>query len=118
MLYSKNWTAENRCLRRLIAAALAFLLCPWTGTRGTIVFHQVPRNIVEARLNKYAGNNQQREATHKQLFADAGCDAQHVSEQSVKKSRLPNVVCVFPGSSDKIIIVGAHFDHVSEGTAC
>lgn len=97
------------------AAAFAFLLCPWTGTSGKIVFHQVPRNIVEARLGKYAGNNQQREATLKQLFADAGCDAQHVSEQSVKTSKLPNVVCVFPGSSDKVIIVGAHFDHVSEG---
>jgi len=97
------------------AAALAFLLCPPASTSGRIVFHQVPRDIIEARLHKYAGSNQQREATLKQLFADAGCDAQHVSEQSVKKSRLPNVVCMFPGSSDKVIIVGAHFDHVSEG---
>jgi Zn-dependent M28 family amino/carboxypeptidase len=33
----------------------------------------------------------------------------------VKGSKLPNVVCLLPGSSDKVIIVGAHFDHVPEG---
>jgi hypothetical protein len=49
------------------------------------------------------------------MFAEAGCDDQHLSEQPVKGSKLPNVICILPGSSDKIIIVGAHFDHVSEG---
>jgi Zn-dependent M28 family amino/carboxypeptidase len=33
----------------------------------------------------------------------------------VKGSKLPNVICLLPGSSDKVIIVGAHFDHVSKG---
>jgi len=27
----------------------------------------------------------------------------------------PKCICVLPGSSGKVIIVGAHFDHVSEG---
>ena len=49
------------------------------------------------------------------MFAEAGCDDQHVSEQAVKGSKLPNVICVLPGSSDKVIIVGAHFDHISDG---
>lgn len=51
----------------------------------------------------------------KQMFADAGCDDQHLSEQQVKGSKLPNVICILPGSSDKVIIVGAHFDRVSDG---
>jgi Zn-dependent M28 family amino/carboxypeptidase len=51
----------------------------------------------------------------KQLFSEAGCDEQHLSDPSVKGSKLPNVICVLPGSSGKVIIVGAHFDHVSEG---
>ena len=50
-----------------------------------------------------------------QMFAEAGCDDQHLSEQKVKGSTLPNVICVLPGTSDKVIIVGAHFDHVSAG---
>jgi hypothetical protein len=43
------------------------------------------------------------------MFAQAGCDGQHLSEQSVKGSDVPNVICVLPGSSDRVIIVGAHF---------
>jgi len=81
----------------------------------SVHFSPVSRETVEARLQKYAGNNKQREATLKQMFADAGCDAQHLSEQPVKESKLPNVVCSLPGTSGKVIIVGAHFDHVSEG---
>jgi aminopeptidase-like protein len=81
----------------------------------TIHFNPVVRELVEARLKSYGGNNKQREATLKQMFIDAGCDEQHLSEQVVKGSRLPNIVCVLPGSSDHCIIVGAHFDHVSEG---
>ena len=71
--------------------------------------------MVEVRLRKYAGDNKQREATLKQMFTEAGCDDQHISEQPVKKSKPPNVICFLPGISDKVIIVGAHFDRVSEG---
>jgi acetylornithine deacetylase/succinyl-diaminopimelate desuccinylase-like protein len=78
-------------------------------------FDMVSREVIETRLRKYAGNNHQRELTLKQLFAEAGCNDQHLSEQPVKGSKLPNVVCLLPGTSDKFIIVGAHFDHVSEG---
>jgi len=51
----------------------------------------------------------------KELFADAGCNDQHLSEQPVKGSKLPNLICLLPGSSGRVIIVGAHFDRVSEG---
>ena len=33
----------------------------------------------------------------------------------MKGSRLPSVICWPPGSSDKVIIVGVHFDRVSKG---
>ncbi len=75
----------------------------------------IPREAVEARLQKYKGNNSQREATLKEMFAEAGCDAQRLSEQAVKHSKVPNVICVLPGSSGKVFIIGAHFDYASEG---
>ena len=53
----------------------------------SVRFALVPRQIVEKRLAKYAGNNEQREATLRQMFSDAGCDDQHLSEQSVNGSR-------------------------------
>ncbi len=97
-------------------STIVLLLHSWIGAATqSIHFTPVSREVVEARLGRYAGNNKQREATLKQMFAEAGCDDQHVSEQPVKGSKQPNVICVLPGSSDKVIIVGAHFDRVSEG---
>jgi len=78
-------------------------------------YNPVSREVVEARLGKYAGSNKQREITLKQMFSEAGCDEQHLSEQPVKGSKQPNVICLLPGTSDKVIIVGAHFDYVPAG---
>ena len=98
------------------ATALLFLAHSWTGAIAeSIRFKLVSRDVVEARLRKYTGSNKEREATLRQLFSEAGCDGQHLSEQPVKGSKLPNVICFLPGSSDKVIIVGAHFDRVSRG---
>lgn len=97
-------------------AAILLLLCSWPGaTAQSVQYNPVSRAVVEARLGKYQGDDQQREATLKLMFTEAGCDSQHLSEQPVKGSKLPNVICLLPGSMDKVIIVGAHFDHVKEG---
>ncbi|MGA2813675.1 MAG: M28 family peptidase [Candidatus Acidiferrum sp.] len=81
----------------------------------SVQFSPISRETVEARLQRYAGSNAQREATLKSMFGEAGCDEQHLSEQPVKSSKLPNVICFLPGASDRMIIIGAHFDRVSEG---
>lgn len=91
------------------------LLCWGSATAETLRFDPVSRAVVETRLGKYGGNDSQREASLKQIFVEAGCDDQHLSEQPVKESKLPNVICVAPGSSEKVIIVGAHFDHILAG---
>jgi hypothetical protein len=102
--------------RLKICARVAIVLLACFGTYAdSIRYTPVSREVVEARLGKYAGNDQQREKTLKQMFADAGCNDQHLSEQPVKDSKQPNVICMLPGSSDRVIIVGAHFDHVSAG---
>lgn len=104
---------------RIISCAVVILTGSgyvWIGAAaGSVKFHPVPRQVIEERLGKYAGKNEQREATLKQLFSDAGCDGEHLSEQDVKGSKVPNVVCKLSGSSDRVIIVGAHFDRVADG---
>lgn len=97
------------------AAIVLVLYFSIGSTAEDVRYDPVSREVVEARLGKYIGKNKQREATLKQMFAEAGCDDQHISEQAVKGSKLPNVICLLPGSSDRVIIVGAHFDRVSEG---
>jgi len=99
---------------RRATAAIVLVLYSWTGaTAEDVRYDPVSREVIGARLGKYTGNNKQRETTLKQMFAEAGCDAQHISEQTVKGSKLPNIICLLPGSSDPVIIVGAHFDRVS-----
>jgi hypothetical protein len=108
-----HWNSPSRICS---FAAIALLLHPWPNAAADAVrYNPVSRDLIETRLGKYKGNDQQRETTLKQLFAEAGCDGQHLSEQPVKGAKLPNVVCLLPGSSNKVIIVGAHFDHVSDG---
>jgi hypothetical protein len=101
--------------RRATVVIVLVLYSSIGATAEDVRYASVSREVVEARLGKYIGNNKQREATLKQIFAEAGCDDQHTSEQAVKGSKLPNVICVLPGSSARVIIVGAHFDRVSEG---
>ena len=94
---------------------LAFVLrYSFVGNAENVRFAPISQADVENNLRKYPGDNRQREMTLRQMFADAGCD-QHLSEQSVKGSKLPNVICLLPGGSERQIIVGAHFDRVPAG---
>lgn len=72
--------------------------------------------MIEERLGAFHGNDAQREATLKRMFLEAGCPADQLTEFPVKKSKQPNLECVLPGSTEDIVIVGAHFDHADEGS--
>lgn len=71
--------------------------------------------VIQARLESFAKKNDEREATLKKFFLDSACDPSHLSEQLVKKKMAPNLICVLPGQTDDVILVGAHFDKVSVG---
>jgi len=80
------------------ALAISLLFDPLLrATPDNVRFSLVSRAVVEARLGRYGGNNEHREATLKKMFSEAGCDDQHLSEQTVKGSKLPNVVCILTG---------------------
>lgn len=85
------------------------------GQEATIRFVPVGQDMVEARLKKYGGDDAQRERTLRALFEEAGCKEKNISEQPVTGWPLPNVICTLPGSTDRTIIVGAHYDHISAG---
>ena len=84
----------------------------------TLHVNYVARDTIESRLREYGGTNVERGARLRQMFADAGC-GEHLSEQQVRFSKAPNVICVLPGATERVILVGAHFDRVrgSEGVA-
>src|SRR5262245_21931608 len=86
----------------------AVLLClaMSSATAENLRLNPVSRAVVEARLGEYGGSNGKREATLKRMFGDAGC-GERVSEQPVRGSRVPNLICMLPGSSGRFILVGA-----------
>jgi len=100
-------------LNLLLGAAVLLSLSMQSVAEQTLRFRLVPRAGVEERLGQYQGSNLEREATLKKMFVDAGC-GEHVSEQPVR-FHPPNLICVFPGNSDRVIIVGAHYDRVAAG---
>lgn len=100
---------------RLSAFGLALLGFALSGTAAeTFRARVMPRDVVEERLREYGGTNRERGARLKRMFADAGC-GEHLSDQPVRHSKAPNVICVLPGSTGRVIIVGAHFDRSPQG---
>jgi putative aminopeptidase FrvX len=95
-----------------IASLLAF---PSQDALAQIRFNQIKQEVIEARLRTCPIKNAARRAAVEDLFREAGCDPGHLSEQKVKGSTQPNVICVLPGTGESAILVGAHFDHVSLG---
>ena len=80
-----------------------------------IQFRSLDRDVIEVRIKSFSGKNDERERTLKQLFLQSGCKDDRLSEQKVKGTLPPNLICVLPGQSDEVIVVGAHSDHVSKG---
>ena len=78
-------------------------------------FTLVTPETVKQRLDLYKGDDLTRERALLNSFSGAGCPSNDLSEQPVKKRKEPNVICVLPGETDEVILVGAHFDHVSKG---
>jgi putative aminopeptidase FrvX len=107
-------TSPSRSLQLSSAITVCLALLHWSFA-DTLRFNVIPREVVESRLRQYQGDDTRRESTLKQMFADAGCNGQNLSEQAVKGAKQPNVICMLPGNSDRTIIVGAHFDHVPAG---
>jgi hypothetical protein len=82
----------------------------------SIHLNEVPREIIETRLRSFSRKDAEREQILKTAFQEVGCRDERLTEQPVKHAKQPNVICVLPGTIDSEIIVGAHFDHVSEGS--
>lgn len=72
------------------------------------------RDLIETRVKSFSRNDTQREAILKNMFVEAGC-GDRISEPAVDRVKQPDLVCVLPGQTERVIIVGAHFDHVDAG---
>jgi Peptidase family M28 len=73
----------------------------------------IPPEIINERLRRLHPQNADREAELKMMFEEARCKA--VEEQVVVRKAPPNITCTLLGTTDSLIMVGAHFDHADLG---
>ena len=107
----------GRCIEKIEAIVLLqiffFVLAPPVGAQ-RISFSSLPKEIIEERIRRAAGKNEERAHALRELFIEAGCEEPHLTGQTVKGSRTPNILCTLPGKESATIIVSAHFDKVDD----
>jgi hypothetical protein len=107
---------NEKSRRILLARLLTVLACLGIAPAQVhLQFRQLKKEVIQMRLQNCSQDNRERETTLKKLFAESGCQNDQLSEQPVKKLP-PNLICVLPGKTDDVIVVGAHTDHVWQGT--
>jgi hypothetical protein len=77
-----------------------------------IRFRSETRDVVERRLKSFSTRNSEREALIRKWFAESGCKEANLSEEALDRKLPPNVICVLPGETQQVIVVGAHTDKV------
>ncbi len=101
----------------MLAIQMAVLLVLCSNAAGqTLQFFLVDRTIIESRMRAVPAKNDAREALVRSFFESAGCTGDQLREQPVKHEKVPNLVCAMAGDTERTIVVGAHSDHVSEGS--
>ena len=80
-----------------------------------IVISQLGPSTIQARLNAVPRKLADRVATLEAMFHDAGCEGDRFSEQPVKHSKAPNLVCTLIGTTGSEIVVGGHLDSIESG---
>ena len=96
-----------------VRAVFAFAL--FVAHAQTIQVNFSPQDVIEKRLRAYTTKNPTREPAMKALFEEAGCKDDSLSEQKVRGTKSPNLICTSKGNTGSTIVVGAHFDLIEKG---
>jgi peptidase M28-like protein len=111
----KRTTHHRQFYRYLAGALIACIACAAPSSAqnpAQIHFRLQTREVVESRLKSFSTKNSEREALIRKWFAESGCKGANLSEQALDRKLPPNVICVLPGETRQVIVVGAHTDHV------
>jgi len=100
----------DRSGSRVVAAAvlLACAIC----SSAQVQFRLAPREVIENRLKSFSRKNTEREGLIKSWLAESGCKLSNLTEEPKDRPFPPNVICVLPGETAEVILVGAHTDYV------
>jgi Iap family predicted aminopeptidase len=100
-------------MRRVPIALFALFVCAASpGASAQVLYRLEPRETVESHLKSFSTKNSERETIIRDWLAQSGCESKNLTEQALDRKLPPNVICVMPGQTDDVILVGAHTDHV------
>jgi Zn-dependent M28 family amino/carboxypeptidase len=99
-------------MARLICALLALIALD---AQTSVEFTTVSKDVIERNLQAVEDSNLKREQKVRSMFEEAGCTGDQLREQPLKHGKSPNIICVLPGETDSIILVGAHTDFIDRG---
>jgi hypothetical protein len=101
---------------RVLIVAIVCEVCPSgqvsAQTSAHLHFRLQARETVENHLKSFSTRNGEREVLIRKWFAESGCTDANLSEQALDRILPPNVICVLPGETQEVIVVGAHTDKV------
>ncbi len=75
-------------------------------------FRLQTREVVEGHLKSFSIKNGEREGLIRRWLAESGCKEANLSEEGLDHGLPPNVICVLPGETQEVIVIGAHTDKV------
>jgi hypothetical protein len=78
-----------------------------------VQFSPAPKSVVLQRMKSVPASNQERAVRLKELFIEAGCDENFLTEQKFEGTDTPNIVCRLGTGENDLIIVGAHYERAS-----
>lgn len=78
-----------------------------------IQFTPAEKSVVLQRMKTIPGSNEERAARLKELFTQAGCNGNSLSEQPVENGGTPNIICRLGTGERDTVIVGAHYERTS-----
>jgi len=115
-IFASMQSRRNEKCRRILARLFVVLGCLGIAPAQVhLQFRQLKKEVIQTRLQDFSQDNRERETTLKKLFAASGCQNDQLTEQPVRNLP-PNLICVLSGKTDEVIVVGAHTDHVWQGT--
>lgn len=98
-------------------AIVCCLLFGWAsfGQGVAVHFDTLSSSEIGQRLDSFKNTNAARERQLHAIFEQAGCVEGQLTEQEVKHSHVPNLICTMAGKESAEIVVGGHFDFVDKG---
>lgn len=102
-------------IRRTCYAAFYIATCIllWTGPASAdLKYLLLSPDVLMERLKDAPAKNSDRALELAKMFRQAGCEP---ADQEVKGLPEPNVLCILPGATNSIIVVGGHLDHAEHG---